>query len=106
MSVETYDIITVDGNLSLLDRTGGRVNLVMTDGVDEEDLSALDIYFECGTVSLEMSDNGTGDKYVDILPEHIDTIIDDGATRFAIIDKTATPDTPLWEGLIFFRSVD
>jgi hypothetical protein len=52
-----------------------------------------------------MTTEGVG-KYVDITPEMIDTIIDEGSSRFAVINKTADPDEVYWEGYLFIRTVD
>lgn len=106
MPIETIDLVTENGDINILDRVGGRINLLMSDGLTEEDLSTLAIYFESGSISILMSDNGTGDKYVDITPAHITTFLNENSSRFAIIDKTATPDESLWEGYIFIRTVD
>jgi hypothetical protein len=100
------ELVTPKGDITLLDRTGGRIHLEMEHEEDiPADLSGLAIWFEIGSVSVPMTTEGVG-KYVDITPEMIDTIIDEGSSRFAVINKTADPDEVYWEGYLFIRTVD
>jgi hypothetical protein len=106
MSTTLTDIVTDEGDLDLMDRTGGRVYLVISDESEVElDLGTMDLYLEVGTVSIALSNTGS-DYYFDILPADCETIETNGWTRFVVIDKDPEPDEVVWEGLIFIRTVD
>jgi hypothetical protein len=98
---ELIDLVTREGNINMLDRVGGTINVTI-EGVD---LTTTDLWFESGSVSLEL----TGDedlKSVSIAPEDLTIIVEEKATKYAIIDKTPVPDKVIWEGYIFIRSLD
>lgn len=101
MAIEVTDLVTPEGDINVLDRVGGRINVTLQ-GID---ISSWDLWFESGTVSIDLTVDGTGQYFI-LTPAHLETIIDDKTTRFAVINKTPTPDEVLWEGYIFIRSVD
>lgn len=105
MAIEIVDLITPDGDISVLDRTGGRVNVTLKDNTGPIDISGWNIWFESATVSVQLTPDGTSQYFI-LTPEHVETLIDDKATRFAVINRTPDPDEALWEGFIFIRSVD
>ena len=106
MATEITDIVTEEGNLDLMDRTGGRIYLVVADEAgDTIDLSSMDLYLETGTVSIATTVSGS-DTYFDVAHADCEAVLTGDFSRFAIIDKNADPDEVIWEGYIFIRTVD
>ena len=105
MAIEVDDLITPEGDINILDRVGGRINVNISDASGAIDISSWTMTFESGPVTIPLSASGTGQYFI-ITPAHLEDLIDSKSTRFAVINKTADPDTVVWEGFILIRSVD
>lgn len=105
MAIELDDLITPEGDINVLDRTGGRINVTITEDGEQVDLSTWDLYFESGDVSIALVADGFSQYFI-LTPEHLESLSLSQTTRFAVIDKTTAVHSPIWEGFIFIRSVD
>lgn len=105
MATELEDLVTTEGNISMLDRVGGKITVTVTDSVGAAvNLASTSIYFEIGTVSINLI-GPTNARYFVVTPANIDTIVAQKANRYVVVDKATDPDKIYWEGFFFVRSV-
>lgn len=103
---ELQNLVTAEGDISVLDRVGGRIFITLSDGVNPIDLTGEDVYFEIGDIAILTTDSVDG-KYFDLIPTDLDRIIARDWDKFAVINRTdPTSEQVLWEGYIFVRSLD
>lgn len=105
MSLKVPDYVNADGNIDVLDRVGCVIHITATNLNGDVNISADNVYFECGTIKKLLEAEGIGKKLT-LLPSELYQLKASGETNFSVINESKTPFDEMWQGLIFIRTVD
>jgi hypothetical protein len=107
MALTIPSLITDNGDLSILDRTGVILNMTVDTSAGAYPIGSANVFFECGTLKKAWEVIST--TQIRLTLDEADLALmklSSNGARFSVINESLTPHQSLWEGIAFIRSVD
>ena len=108
MALEVPSPITPNADLNIHEAGGIAIALKLQTNDEFENVSAKDVYFECGsTLRVKLVAASSVLLTLTLTPENVELIRKNGpGANFVVVDETTAPFRVLWEGIVYIRSTD